>query len=118
MPMLRVPPASSRTSATASRAPDERREHPLGLGTEGTAGLGEDDAAADAREQRDAELGLERAHLLREGRLGEVELAGGAAERAMLGRCEEVGELLQSHRLSLWKFKRSQTSPSARSYLP
>ena len=77
----------------------ERREHPLGLGTEGTAGLGEDDAAADAREQLDAELRLERAHLLREGRLGEVELAGRAAERAVLGRGEEVGELLQSHRL-------------------
>ena len=77
----------------------QRRQHPLGLGTEGTAGFGEDDAAADAREQRDAELGLERAHLLRERGLGEVELAGGPAERAVLGRGEEVGELLQSHRL-------------------
>ena len=96
----------------------QRRQHPLGLGPEGTARFGEDDAAADAREQRDAELRLERAHLLREGRLGEVELAGGPAERAVLGRGEEVGELLQSHRLSLWELKITQTSPSARSYLP
>ena len=76
----------------------QRREHALGLGAEGPAGLREHDAAADAGEQLDAELRLERADLLRERGLGEVELAGGPAERAVLGRGEEVGELLQSHR--------------------
>ena len=114
MPMLSVPPASSRTSVDRLARPGERCEHALGLGTERAAGLGEDDPAADADEQLDSELGLERANLLRERGLGEVELARGTAERAVLGGGEEVGELLQSHRRSLWKFKRTQTSPSGR----
>ena len=51
----------------------ERREHAFRLGAKGKPGLGQDDAAADAGEELDAELGLERAHLLGERGLGEVE---------------------------------------------
>ena len=116
--MLSVPPRQLAHLGHRLARPGQRCEHALGLGTEGAAGLGEDDAAADADEELDPELGLERANLLRERGLGEVEGAGGAAERAVLGRGEEVGELLQSHRRSLWKFKRTQTSPSARPALP
>ena len=90
----------------------------LGLGPERAARLGEHDAPADAGEELDAELRLERAHLLGERRLGEIERAGGAAERAVLGGREEIGELLQCHRRSLWNFKRSQTTPSAPALLP
>ena len=72
-------------------------EHALGLGTEAAAGLGEDEPAAGAGEERDAELALELAHLLRDRGLGEVERARGAAERAVLDGGEEVRELLDRH---------------------
>ena len=97
IPKPSVPPRRSRTSATASRARSTIGEHPLCLGPEAAARLGEDEAAAGASEQRDAELRLELAHLLRDGGLREVERARGGAEGAVLGRGEEVLELLDRH---------------------
>ena len=116
MPMLSVPPRSSRTSVTASRASASaastrsasgRKASPASVRT----------TPRPTRAKLDAELGLERAHLLGERGLGEVERPGGAAERAVLGRGEEVGELLQSHRRVLWKFKRTRLAlPLGRPY--
>ena len=52
-------------------------------------------AAADAREERDAELGLQRAHLLADRRLREMQRFCSSAERPAIERGEEVFELLQ-----------------------
>ena len=55
--MLDVPPRGQLAHVDDRLAGSgERREHALGLGSEGAAGLGEDDAAAGPREERDAEL--------------------------------------------------------------
>jgi hypothetical protein len=43
------------------------------------------------------ELRLERADLLTEGRRGEVESSGGAAEMALLGDGDEVAQVAQLH---------------------
>jgi hypothetical protein len=82
-----------------------RRERPLGVRQEGLAGLRELQAAASAHEQRDAELGLEAADLVRQARLRHVQRFGGRREGAVPGGGQEVGELLQCHRRSLWLAK-------------
>ena len=79
----------------------DTREDALRLGTKGAPRLGEDDAPADARQQLDPELGLELAHLLGERRLGDEERTCRRGEGAVLGRGEEVSELLKSHRFYL-----------------
>ena len=86
-----------RTSRTDSIAVLRLGQRALRVGLEEPAGLGQLDAAAGADEQRDAELGLEPADLLREARLGDQERVGGGAERPVFGRREEVGELLKCH---------------------
>jgi hypothetical protein len=58
------------------------------------------DALRAAAQQLHAELGLEPAHLLRQRRLGDVELGGRAAEVAVARDGREVLELAQLHRLS------------------
>ena len=77
-----------------------RRQRALGLGAEEPAGLGELEPAG-ADEQRRAQLGLEPADLLGQARLGHVQGCGGRRERAMVGRGEEVLELLECHRFFL-----------------
>ena len=74
---------SSQLADAAHRVPRpvDPREHPLGLGSEGAAGLGEGDAAADPREEVDAELGLELPHLLGERGLRDIERPGRTGER-------------------------------------
>ena len=53
-------------------------EGPLGVGAQQAAGLGQLDPAAGAGEQRDAELGLQPADLLRQARLGHMQGIRGA----------------------------------------
>ena len=67
------------------------------MGQERVTGLGRLHAAPDAHEQRDAQLALEPADLLRERRLCQAEHLGGRAERALLVGLAEVGELLEVH---------------------
>ena len=74
-----------------------RRERAFGLGAQQPPGVGELEASSRADEQRDAELGLEVGDLLGDARARQVERVGGGGERAMLGRCEEVRELLERH---------------------
>ena len=64
-------------------------------------GLGEGQPAAGALEQRDAELGLEPAHLFGQRRLRQMQRRRGAGERTVVRGGEEVLELLESHRQSL-----------------
>ena len=50
-----------------------------------------------ADEERHAELGLEVGDLLGDARAGEVQSVGRRGEGAVLGRSQEVGELLERH---------------------
>ena len=102
MPKPSVPPRSSRTSSDRVPGAVDPVEDPLRLRPEGPPRLGEDDPATDPGQQLDAELGLELPHLLGERGLRDEERARGRRERAVLGGCEEVAELLESHRISLW----------------
>ena len=72
-------------------------ERGLGVRAQGARGVGRADPAPDAGEERDAELGLQPADLLRERRLGEQQPLGGGAERAFVQGGEEVLQLLQRH---------------------
>ncbi len=76
-------------------------QHALGVREEQPPGVGELDAPAGPDEQRDAELGLEPADLLGHARLRHQERVRGRRKAPVLGRGEEVFELLQPHRLSL-----------------
>ena len=71
-----------------------RVQRSLGVRTQRVARLGRLQPAADALEEPHAELRLEPAHLLRQRRLGQVELLGGRRERAVAKGGEEVLELL------------------------
>ena len=73
----------------------------LGVRPQQPAGLGQLEPAAGADEQRDAELGLEPADLLGQARLGHQQRVRGRRERPVVGRGEEIGELLQASRLFL-----------------
>ena len=61
-------------------------------------GVRELHAAMCAREELDAELDLELAHLLAHRRLGDVQPLGGAPEVQLLGHRHEVAQLAQIHR--------------------
>ena len=64
-------------------------------------GLGQLEPAAGADEQRDAELGLQPAHLLGQARLRHQQRLRGRGERPVARRGEEIRELLQASRLFL-----------------
>jgi hypothetical protein len=66
----------------------------LGLGQQQPPRLGELQPPPRAREQRHAELRLEPADLLGHARLGHVQRLRGGAERAVLRRSQEIGQLL------------------------
>ncbi len=89
-----MPPRSSRTATTESRAASAASSVRSACGRSVIAGLGRRQPATDALEEPDAELGLEPAHLLGERRLREMELLGGRRERAVPEGGEEVLELL------------------------
>src|SRR3954451_9619533 len=67
----------------------------LRMGPQLASRLRRGEAAADAREQLHAQLGLERTDLLADRRLGKVQGLRGRAEGAAIERCQEVLELLQ-----------------------
>ena len=91
-------------SGQGARAPHDvggvvrRRERALGLGPEQPARVGELQAPAGAHEEGDAELGFEVGDLLGDAGAREAQDVRGGGEGAVLGRGEEVGELLERHR--------------------
>jgi hypothetical protein len=74
------------------------REQPLRAAIEPQAGLGRLDAASRAVEELRAEALLERAHLQRDGRLGDSEPLGGLREAAALDDGAERCELPRVHK--------------------
>jgi hypothetical protein len=65
------------------------------------AGVGERDAAMVAVEQPDAQLRLELAHLLADGRLGDVQALGGPPEVQFFCDGHEVAEMPEFHGASV-----------------
>ena len=78
----------------------ELGEHRAGVAQEGRAGRRQLDSPARAGEQRAAQLLLQRADLLAERRLGDVQARGGAAEVQLLGDGDEVTQLAEFHERS------------------
>jgi hypothetical protein len=77
------------------------RERPLGVRSQHPPGLGEREPPSGAREERDAQLGLEPANLVGEARLRHQQRLGRGGEGALVRGGEEVPELLQRHRFYL-----------------
>ncbi|MNV95068.1 hypothetical protein D3C71_1899210 [compost metagenome] len=61
------------------------------------AGIGECHAPAGADQQGFAQLGLQRAHLAAQGRLGDIEQQRGLAETAGFGHMHKSFYLLEIH---------------------
>ena len=91
----------SRTSWTDSAASRAAATRALGVRTQQAPGLGQLEAAADTREQRHAELGLEPADLLGQARLGHEQRFGGSGEGAVINGGQKIGELLKRYRRNL-----------------
>jgi hypothetical protein len=72
-------------------------EHALGVAEDHAALGGELDAAARAPEHLDAQLGLEPPDLLRDRRLGEVQLLGRLRERAVAGDGGDGAQVTELH---------------------
>ena len=75
----------------------DRGQDRLGIGQEGTAGIGQADAARMAQQQRRADLALQRPDLLAERRLLHVQLLGRARDMAFVRDGDEVAEVSQFH---------------------
>ena len=75
-------------------------EHPAGAPRDGDARVGRDDAAARALEQRRAQLLLEPADLVRQRRLGEMELLRGAREVAVPRHRLHASQLPELHAIN------------------
>src|SRR5436190_16310581 len=73
--------------------------------------LGRLQAAPDAREQRHAELRLERTDLLADRRLREMQRVGGGAERTAIERSEEVLELLKVQGIAFSSSRKVKATP-------
>ena len=78
-----------------------RIEHRFGVWAKRLAGLARHEPAADAQEERHAELVLQASDLLADGRLGEVQLVRRGRERAEASGLEEVLDLLEIHEIDL-----------------
>ena len=68
-----------------------------GIRQQGASGVGEADAAADAVEQRAADLLLQGGDAFADGGLRQVQVGGGARERLAVGHFDEGGEQLGVH---------------------
>jgi hypothetical protein len=75
----------------------DRAQDRLGIRQERAPGVGEADAARVAHEQRRIDLELQRAYLLGERRLLDVQLLRGARDVALAGDGDEVAEMAQFH---------------------
>jgi hypothetical protein len=77
-------------------------EDAAGPSGDGLPRLGDDDAPAGALEQRRAELSFELPDLVGQGRLGDVELFGGAGEVAVPRDGFHAAQLLEVHAVILY----------------
>jgi hypothetical protein len=73
-------------------------EDAVGVLEQELAGVAEDDAPSDAREELAAEVGFELFNVLADGGLGEVEQLSSAGETTHFGGGAEDAELLKIHR--------------------
>lgn len=73
-------------------------DHALGVVQDEVAFGRQVDAATRAREERDAELGLQAAELLGDGRLGEMQLLTGLREGPVAGDRDDRSEVPEFHR--------------------
>ena len=89
-----MPPRSSRTATTESRAASAASSVRSACGRSVSPASVGVSPRPTRWKSRDAELGLEPADLLGQRRLGEVQLLGGRRERAVPEGGEEVLELL------------------------
>ena len=94
-PHPEVPDLTARRAAHRLRRTVGLGEHRPRLAQEHLAGRGQRDAAPAALEQHHAELRLERAHLLRERLLRDVQPARGGGQAARLGDRHEGAQLPQ-----------------------
>ena len=97
-------------------------ERALGVRLQELAGLGQLEALARADEQRDAQLGLQPAHLLGQARLRHMQGFRGRGERSVARCGKEIRELLQGQgftyrRRSQSSLKQCRTSADTRSML-
>ena len=95
----------SRPSSRAPRGPTAAPPRPpracARRGEQEPARLGQLEALARADEQRDAELGLQPAHLLGQARLGHQQLVRGRRERSVARCSKEIRQLLKGQALPI-----------------
>jgi hypothetical protein len=72
-------------------------QHATSAGSDRQPGLRRPHAPAGALEQRDAQLVLEPAHLMRQRRLGDVKLLGGTGEVSVPGHRLDASQLPHIH---------------------
>jgi hypothetical protein len=80
------------------------RKHLLCLGQKDLTLLGEPCSLLSADEERDSNLVFQIGNLFADGGLGNVQLAGAAAESVMLGYRTEIAQMTQLHCSSLSVF--------------
>ena len=89
-----MPEPTATARAAAAVGP---REQLAGLLEQRRAGRSQRDTAPVAFEELDAQLGLERAHLLAHARLREMQSLGRAAEVQLLGHGDERAQMPELH---------------------
>ena len=77
-------------------------ENPPGAGDEQLAGVGQGNASCRALDEGESDFVLEAANLLREGRLRDVLARGRPREMPLLGEGQQVTQLTQFHKRSLY----------------
>jgi len=82
-----------------------------GVGKEQLAGGSEFDPAANAVEQREIQLPLELANLMRQGWLRDVEFRRGFGEMLRLGNSQKVTEMAEFNRREIHRCKTKISSP-------
>ena len=92
-PTLTRPRTSPRSSSISPRRASVSASTARARAATRLAGLSRFDRSGRAAQQLDAELALELAHLVRQGRLGDVKLVRGAGEMAVARHGLEVAKL-------------------------
>ena len=93
MASRRWPRERSATSSTARSAAARSLQYALRVVHVGLAGVGGAHRAAAAVQQLGADDSLHLFDLLRQGRLGDVQLLGGTGEVAVLGHRDQIAEM-------------------------